>query len=151
MIIEAKTVTDYLHQVPENYKSAFITLRDTLKTNLPDGFEEVIIYNMIGFVVPKTLYPKGYHVNPELPLPFISIAIQKHFIALYHMGLYADADLLDWFKAEYPKHSKHKLDMGKSCLRFKNPDNIPYSLIGELASKVSPRDWVKTYEDMLRK
>jgi hypothetical protein len=104
---------------------------------------------MIGFVVPHATYPNGYHVDSKLPLPYINIASQKNFVALYHMGLYADEKLLDWFVGEYPNHSKRKLDMGKSCIRFKNVDHIPYELITELAKKQSPEQWIKLYESRL--
>jgi hypothetical protein len=102
-------------------------------------------------VVPHSLYPAGYHCNPEQPLPFISIASQKNFIALYHMGIYADKKLLEWFTKEYPKHSQTKLDMGKSCIRFKKPEQIPFQLIGELVSKMTPKDWIATYEKAFTK
>lgn len=101
---------------------------------------------MIGYVVPHSLYPPGYHVNPTLPLPFINIASQKNYIAMYHMGLYANKQLLDWFVAEYPKHSPRKLDMGKSCIRFKNMETIPYDLIGELCTKMTIENWITMHE-----
>ena len=119
MKIEAQTVQEYLNKIPEERKPAFEKLRNVILNNIPEGFEETISYGMIGYVVPKSIYPAGYHCSPELPLPFASIANQKNFIALYHMGIYADKNLLDWFTKEYPKHSKRKLDMGKSCIRFK--------------------------------
>lgn len=106
---------------------------------------------MPGFVVPHSIYPAGYHVNPKLPLPFINFASQKNFIALYHMGIYSDKGLLEWFINEYPKHSKTRLDMGKSCIRFKNSQNIPYDLIAELSSKMTPEEWIKLYENTLHR
>ncbi len=108
-------------------------------------------YGMIGYVVPHKTYPEGNHCNPKLPLPFINIASQKNFIALYHMGMYADKALLDWFVAEYPKHCKTKLDMGKSCVRFKKPENIPFDLIAELVKKMTVKDWISLYETSFRK
>jgi hypothetical protein len=101
---------------------------------------------MLCYSVPHSRYPAGYHCNPEQPLPFISVASQKNFIALYHMGIYADPELLAWFTAEYPKHSKTKLDMGKSCIRFKKPEAIPFALIAELAGKMTPDQWIERYE-----
>jgi len=101
---------------------------------------------MIGYVVPHAIYPKGYHCSPHLPLPFVSIAAQKNFIALYHMGIYAQPELLNWFVQEYPKHVSAKLDMGKSCIRFKKIDNIPFQLIAELMKKMSVQDWINCYE-----
>ncbi len=101
---------------------------------------------MMGFVVPHKLYPSGYHCDPTLPLPFIHVASQKNYISFYHMGVYADEKLLKWFTDEYPKHCKYKLDMGKSCIRFKNMHDIPYELIGALVSKMTVGDWINLYE-----
>jgi hypothetical protein len=142
---------DYIAQVPEQRKAAFEALRQVVLENLPQGFKEVISYGMIGYVVPHETYPDGYHCNPKLPLPFINIANQKNFIALYHMGIYADPDLLEWFQHEYPKHRKTKLDMGKSCIRFKKPEQIPLDLIGELCQKMTPKDWIELYETQFKK
>ena len=148
---KAKTPAEYISELPEERKQAMMKLRETILENLPEGFEEEMSYGMIGYVVPHSLYPAGYHVNPELPLPFINIASQKNFIALYHMGIYSDKDLLNWFVKEYPKHAKTKLDMGKSCIRFKNINHIPYELIGKLVSKVNAEQWIKKYEQALKK
>jgi hypothetical protein len=150
MKIEAISPEHYIQQVPEDRKQAMTLLRQTILDNLPQGFEETINYGMIGYVVPKSTYPQGYHCTPELPLPFINIASQKNFIALYHMGIYADKTLLEWFKKEYPKHSKLKLDMGKSCIRFKNPNQIPLNLIAELVQKMTPGKWIQLYETYLK-
>ncbi|WP_299164618.1 DUF1801 domain-containing protein [uncultured Eudoraea sp.] len=147
----AKTPEEYISELPEDRKQAIMKLRDALLKNLPKGFEEVMSYGMIGYVVPHSIYPSGYHTNPELPLPFINIASQKNFIALYHMGIYSDKSLLTWFVSEYPKHVKTKLDMGKSCIRFKNIEHIPYSLIGELAAKMTAEQWIKIYEQAKKK
>ncbi|PWJ43999.1 DUF1801 domain-containing protein [Sediminitomix flava] len=151
MKIEAATPLEYLEQVPSDRKEFFEKLRDVILENLPEGFEETMNYGMIGYVVPHSLYPKGYHCNPELPLPFLNIASQKNFIGFYHMGIYADTDLLDWFVTEFPKHSKYKLDMGKSCIRFKKVDHIPYDLIAELVRKITPEDWINTYDKSFSK
>jgi len=101
-------------------------------------------------VVPHKLYPPGYHVSPDIPLPFISIANQKNYIALYHMGIYADPKLLDWFTKEYPAHCTRKLDMGKSCIRFKKPEEIPFLLIQELISKMTCEEWIQVYESRIK-
>lgn len=151
MRIEADHVADYLSKVPEERKTAMQRLYETVKDNLPEGFEEGISYGMMGWNVPLETYPPGYHCTPGKPLPFLGIASQKNFIAFYHMGMYADKELHDWFVAEYPKHSKRKLDMGKSCIRFKKPDEIPFGLMGELVKKMSPRDWISLYEQNLKK
>lgn len=151
MTIKAHTVEEYLSQLPKERKTAVTQLRDTIKANLPAGFEEGISYKMIGFYVPHAVYPDGYHCNPKLPLPFINIASQKNFVALYHSGIYADKKLLDWFVAEYPKHVKTKLDMGKSCIRFKKMEQIPFDLIAQLATKITVTDWIACYEKNIRR
>ena len=145
MKIEAQSVQEYLENLPEERKEPIEKLRKVISENLPKGFEEQKSYGMIGYVIPHSIYPKGYHCTPELPLPFLSIASQKNSINLYHMGIYADEKLLHWFQEEFPKHSKKKLDMGKSCMRFKKPEDIPYELIGELARKMTPQDWIEMY------
>jgi hypothetical protein len=143
---EAKTVKEYLSSLPEDRVEPMDKLYKAIKKNIPKGFAEGMGYGMMGWDVPHSLYPAGYHCNPEQPLPFIGLASQKNFIALYHMGIYADPQLLQWFTDEYPKHSKRKLDMGKSCIRFKKMDDIPYALIGELASRMTPQQWITLYE-----
>ena len=106
-------------------------------------------YGMLGYVVPHSLYPPGYHCDPKLPLGFISLASQKNYISLYHMALY-EGELLDWFKEKWNEVSNKKLDIGKCCIRFKNPEDIPIKLIGELASKITPVKWVEIYEKALK-
>lgn len=147
----AKTVNDYLNELPEEKKSAFSKLRNSILMNLPKGFEEEMSYGMLGYVVPHSIYPDGYHCNPKLPLPFMAIASQKNFIALYHMGIYANPKLMEWFTSEYPKHSSLKLDMGKSCVRFKKIDQIPFDLIAELVEKMTVEDWIKCYKTQIKK
>lgn len=142
----AKTPEEYLKELPVERKEAFMKLRTLFLENLSAGFEEQMSYGMIGFVVPHSIYPNGYHCNPKLPLPFAALASQKNFIALYHMGIYAKPELLDWFVAEYPKHSKQKLDMGKSCIRFKKMEQIPFDLLAELLKKMAVEDWISIYE-----
>jgi len=141
----------YFDQLPEDRKAAMNQLRLTIKKNLPKGFVESFDYKMPGFSVPHSLYPEGYHCDPKIPLPFVSIASQKNFIALYHMGMYANPSLLKWFEEEFPKHSKTKLDMGKSCIRFKKPDAIPFDLIAELMTKMTPQDWIQLYKKAFNK
>lgn len=149
MISKATTPEDYIESLPEDRKAAMTQLRKVIKKNLPKGFKEVMSSGMIGYVVPHSLYPDGYHCNPEVPLPFMCIASQKNFIALYHMGIYGDAQLLKWFTDGYAKAVPSKLDMGKSCIRFKKTEHIPYALIGELSGKVTPEDWIAMYEKNL--
>lgn len=142
-----KTPQEYLNSLPEERKIAIEKLRKVIKLNLPEGFQEEISYGMLGYVVPHSIYPKGYHCKPNLPLPFMNVASQKNFIALYHMGIYANPELLNWFVAEYSKLVQSKIDMGKSCIRFKKMEDIPYELIGELASKMTVSEWISIYEN----
>ena len=143
---KSNNVTDYLKELPEDRKIPMNKLREIIIGNLPNGFVEQMSYGMIGYVVPHSTYPKGYHCDPKLPLPFINLASQKNFIALYHMGIYANPQLLDWFVDEFPKYSNQKLDMGKSCIRFKKMEQIPFNLIAELMRKISVDEWIKCYE-----
>lgn len=146
---QATTIEEYMEQLPAERQKPMQDLRTTILENLPKGFEETISYGMIGYVVPHSVYPKGYHCTPKLPLPFINIASQKNFIAIYHMGLYSDPTLMQWFQEQYAQRVPHKLDIGKSCIRFKKPEHIPFDLIGELASKVTPAKWIEVYEGNL--
>ena len=142
----ATTVNEYVDGLPEDRKMAVSELRKVILKNLPKGFKEEMSYGMIGYVVPHSLYAPGYHCDPKLPLPFMNIASQKNFISLYHMGIYANDNLMKWFTEEFTKRSKAKLDMGKSCIRFKKPELIPYELIGELATKMTVQNWIELYE-----
>ena len=144
------TVDAYVEALPADRKPVIQKFRQIFLEKMPVGFQECISYGMIGYVVPHSLYPAGYHCDPKLPLPFMSIASQKNFIALYHMGIYANPELLAWFQTEYARVYKSKLDMGKSCIRFKKMDDIPFELIGELASKMSPQKWIDLYTEAFR-
>lgn len=147
---KATTVDDYIAELPEDRRAAMQQLRSAIKTHLPKGFVEQMSYGMIGYVVPHALFPAGYHCDPKLPLPFLNIASQKQAITVYHMGLYADAKLLTWFQAEHAKASAKKLDMGKSCIRYKKPEDIPLALISALAKKMTPEQWIALYEKSLK-
>lgn len=151
MKYKANSPQEYIEQLPEERQEVVSKLRETVIKNLPKGFEEQMSYGMLGYMVPHSIYPPGYHCSPELPLPFINLASQKNFVAVYHSGIYADKKLYDWFVAEYPKHCKRKLDMGKSCIRFKYMDDIPYELIGELSTKMSVDDWIALYEKNIKR
>ncbi len=148
--MESSTPEEYISALSKERKQAMTDLRMVIKKNLPKGFVEVISYGMISYVVPHSLYPQGYHCDPAKPLWLSGIASQKNFIAIYHMGIYADENLLKWFKQEYEK-TKLKLDMGKSCIRFKKPEQIPFVLIGELAAKLTPKRWIEIYERQVKK
>ncbi|MCF1421778.1 DUF1801 domain-containing protein [Mangrovimonas futianensis] len=151
MKYSAATPEEYISQVPIERQDTLKKLRTTISEHLPSGFEEGIQYNMIGYYVPHDLYPGGYHCNPKEPLPFMSFASQKNSINLYHSGIYAVPELNQWFVKEYPKHCKTKLDMGKSCIRFKKLDDIPFKLIGELCTKLTPQQWIDIYETNLKR
>lgn len=148
---KATSVSEYIDELPADRKEVIQKLREVVLKNLPKGFSEGIGYGMMGYSVPHSIYPAGYHCDPKLPLPFAGMASQKNFIAFYHMGIYADPALLEWFVDEYPKHCKTKLDMGKSCIRFKKMDQIPYELIGELMTKISVQDWIEMYERLYKR
>lgn len=151
MNYKAGSPAKYIAQIPESRQPVVSKIRETILNNLPKGFEEQMSSDMLGYVVPHTIYPKGYHCEPKLPLPFINLASQKNFVALYHSGIYANKKLLDWFVAEYPQHCKRKLDMGKSCVRFKYMDDIPYELIALLCTKMSTDDWIGLYEKIIKR
>jgi len=150
MQANGKTVQEILSGVPAERAEPFNRLHRIIVDNLPAGFEAGISYGGLGYVVPHTLYPSGYHCKPIEPLPFAGIASQKNSINLYHMGLYADTDLMNWFVAEYPKHCRHKLDCGKSCIRYKKMDDIPYELVGELMRRMTVQQWINLYESKLK-
>jgi hypothetical protein len=150
VISNATTPDQYFSELPPERQEAMSRLRDILRKHLPDGFQEGISSGMVGYCVPHSAYPAGYHCDPKQPLPFISLASQKSHIALYHMGIYADPNLLKWFTESHAKASAKKLDMGKSCMRYKKPEDIPYKLIGELVSKMTPEEWIDLYESKFK-
>ena len=145
------TADEYIALLPDDRKEPVTKLRNAIKMTLPKGFEETVSGGMISWVVPHGTYPAGYHCDPAQPLPFISLASQKNNISLYHMGLYGDHELLKWFQDEWANASKRKLDMGKSCIRFKKPDEIPFDLIARLASKIPPADWIAQYDSAIKR
>lgn len=151
MTSAATNPEEYIAQLPEDRKAAIIKLHKLIKQHMPKGLEAGMDYGMLAYYVPKSIYPEGYHCKPFPPLPFINLASQKNFIALYHSGLYAKKELYDWFVAAYPKHCKYKLDMGKSCIRFKKMDDIPYDLIEALLGKMSVEEWIEIYEKSIKK
>ncbi len=144
------TVEEILASVAEPHRAAFHRLHEVMLTHLPPGFEAAVSYGGLGYVVPHRLYPAGYHCNPAEPLPFAGIASQKAGIHFYHMGLYADPEQLAWFQARYAETCRYKLDMGKSCVRFKRLDDIPFALIGELAGQTTPQAYIARYEAQMR-
>ncbi len=151
MTSKATTVEQYLAELPADRQKPVAELRKIIKKNLPKGFQEEMTYGMIGYVIPHSLYPKGYHCDPKQALPFINIASQKNFVAVYHMGVYANKELLNWFVQEYPKHTTAKLDMGKACIRFKKMETIPFKLLGELATKITAQQWMDVMDKYAKK
>ncbi|TAF34531.1 MAG: DUF1801 domain-containing protein [Cytophagales bacterium] len=151
MLLKINTPDEYIQSLPSERQEVMTTLRHIIKQNLPSGFEECMSYGMIGYVVPKSLYSAGYHCDTKLPLPFLSLASQKSHIAIYHMAMLEPSLLLEWFQVEFAKVSKKKLDMGKSCIRFKKAEDIPLVLIAELAKQLTPQDWIEIYEQHIKK
>ena len=151
MTSSATSPEQYINEAPEDRREALQKLREVILSNLPKGFQEGMQYGMIGYAVPHDIYPAGYHCDPKIPLPFMSFASQKNSINFYHMGIYVKKELYDWFVAEFPKHSKKKLDMGKSCMRFKKVEDIPFELLGELSQKITPQEWIEIYEAAFKK
>lgn len=151
MKTKANNIEQYILNIPEERQKAIKKLLEIINQNIPDGFHLSLNYGMPGWVVPLSYFPDGYHCKKNTPLPFINIGSQKNFIALYHMGIYSDQKLLQWFKNEYPKHCKNKLDMGKSCIRFKKVEQIPYQLIGQLCQKISVDQWINIYQKNIKK
>ena len=145
------TIESYIKSLPKDRKVSVQKIIKVVEENIPVGYTKVMNYSMPSFVIPHSIYPAGYHVTPDLPLPFIGVASQKNHIGFYHMGVYADSNLLDWFISEYPKYCKSKLDMGKSCIRFKKMDDIPYELVGELSKKMTTKEWINIYEKNIKK
>jgi len=143
-------VDSYIAALPNDRREALTQLRDAIVTNIPEGFEEVLA-GTPSYVVPLSIFPDGYHCTPNTPLLFLGFASQKNFVALYHFGMYVDQALMQWFMGEYPKHVSTKLDMGKSCVRFKKMDQIPFELIGQLAAKRTVDDWVSCYKNALKR
>jgi uncharacterized protein YdhG (YjbR/CyaY superfamily) len=151
MRIQADSPDEYVANVPDDRKESVGRLREVILAHVPEGFEETMSYGMVGYVVPHSRYPDGYHCSPDLPLPFLSFASQKNFVALYHMGMYASPELMNWFTDEWEKRDLGKLDMGKSCVRFKKPDLMPFDLIGELLERMSVQDWIDIYESQFKR
>ncbi len=148
---KAATPEQYLDELPGERQAPMRRLREAINGNIPPGFEEAMSYGMLGWVVPHSVYPPGYHANPKLPLPYMNLASQKQYIAVYHMGVYADPELLDWLRAEWARAVPGRLDMGKSCIRLRKPDQIPFELIGRLAGKLTVQEWIARYEQARRR
>ena len=145
----ATTVAEYLDTLPEDRKAAISKVRTTIRKNLGKGFAETMQYGMIGYVVPHKLYPNGYHCDPKQPLPFAALASQKNHMSLYLMHAYMDGVTEQWLRDRFAAAGK-KVDMGKSCIRFKKIEDLPLDVIGEALAKVSVADYITIYEDKLK-
>ncbi len=150
---KAATVDAYLKQLPEDRRAAIAAVRKAILKSLDKGYQETMQYGMIGYSVPHSIYPAGYHCDPKQPLPFASLASQKNHMAVYLMCMYGHPTHEKWFRAEWEKSVKagraKKLDMGKSCIRFKKLEDIDLDLIGEAISRVSVKELIKFYEDAI--
>jgi hypothetical protein len=145
------TIAEYFDALSLDRKAAMEKLRDTIRVNLPAGFEERLNYGLPSWVVPHSTYGPGYHVDPSLPLPFLAIASTKGHIGLYHMGIYASPSLMEWFMKAWPNHCKKKLNMGKSCIRIRKVEDTPYALIGDLCQKMTVQEWIALYEKAVKR
>lgn len=144
----AATVDEYLAELPEDRRQAISTVRDEILKNLPQGYEEQMIYGMIGYVVPFSLWPAGYHCDPKLPLTYAALASQKQHMAVYLMNIYMTNDSESWFISEYKKTGK-RMDIGKSCVRFKKLEHLPVELIGQAIARTSVQDYLDIYQQNL--
>ena len=151
MSTTSKQIEELINALPDDRQDAIRSMREVINENLPDGFAECVSSGMVAWVVPHSLYPAGYHCDPKQPLPFMALASQKGHISLYSMCLYGDSAHLGWFEKEWPKHSQKKLNMGRSCIRFRNAEELPLELIGKLASRVTPQQWIKMYETVIKR
>lgn len=142
---QVSTVTEYINSLPLLRRPVIRAVRRVIKANLPAGYREVMQYGMITYVVPLTLYPAGYLGKKDVPLPYLALASQKNYLALYLMNIYGDKKAEEWFKREYQASGK-KLDMGKSCLRFRRLEDLPLDLIGQAVARTSPAQFIKIYE-----
>jgi uncharacterized protein YdhG (YjbR/CyaY superfamily) len=150
MTSSAKTVDEYIAALPDDRRAAIGKIRAVIRKNLPKGYAEQMQYGMIGYVVPHKIYPPGYHCKPEDPLPFAALASQKNHMALYLMSAYQTVGMADWIKEKFAASGK-KLDMGKSCIRFKKLEDLPLEVIGEAVALVPVADYVAHYQAAIRK
>ena len=139
---DAGTVQDYLDELPDDRRESMQTVRQVVLDNLPDGYEEMMLYGMIGWAIPLEAYPDTYN---GYPLAYASLGNQKNYMSLYLMNVYGDQVTEEWFKERYAASGK-KLNMGKSCVRFKRADDLPLDLIGEVISRTPADDYIRYYE-----
>ena len=149
MTSQAKTVEEYLQALPGDRRAAISTVRETILANLPKGYEVRMNYGMIGYVVPHSIYPAGYHCNPAQPLTYASLGSQKNHIALYLMCVYGHAETAAWFRKAWEATGK-KLDMGKACVRFKRLEDVPLEVVGQVIARTPVKQYIATIENVLQ-
>jgi len=145
MISKAATVKDYLAELPEDRRKAIEAVRKVIRQNLPKGYQETMQYGMIGYCVPHSVYPPGYHCDPKQPLPFAGLASQKNYMSLYLFCVYADPKEVEWFTRAWTAAGK-KLDMGKGCIRFRTIEDVPLDVVGEVIARAPVEKFIATYE-----
>lgn len=148
MTSKATTVEQYLAELPEDRRHAISAVREVILKNLPKGYEEGMQYGMIAYYVPHSIYPKGYHCDPKQPLTYAALASQKNYMSIYLMCEYGHTDNREKFVEAY-KASGKKLDMGKSCVRFKKLDDLPLEVIGDAIGRVPVDTYVSMVESVL--
>jgi hypothetical protein len=146
---KATTVEQYLSELPEDRRKALEAVRQVILKNLDKDYEEGIQYGMIGYYVPHRVYPAGYHCDPKQPLPFAGLASQKNYMSLYLMCVYGNSNHAKWFQEAWGKTGK-KLDMGKSCVRFKKLEDLPLGVIGEAVKRVTAKKYIEYCESALK-
>lgn len=150
MAAKPATVKEYLDSLPEDRRKALSKVRAAVNKGLPKGYQEGIQYGMIGWFVPHTLFPAGYHCDPKQPVPFAGLASQKNHMSLYLMCIYGDEGHRKWFERAW-KDAGKKLDMGKGCVRFKRVEDVPLDVVTEAVSRVPVKDFLAHYEAMVPK
>lgn len=148
MRYSVESIEEYLNVIPHERKDEISKVRAVLQKELPKELEEVLLYDMITYVVPFQIYPSGYHVKKGVPLPFLSIGVQKHMISLYHYGMYQNKEVYDWFVKEYHKLFDKQPNMGKSCIRLKQITQKDLTLIADLAKKITINEFIRAYEEI---
>lgn len=146
---KATTVAAYLRDLPPDRRAAISALREVMLGNLDRGFEEGMQYGMIGYFVPHSIYPAGYHCDPRQPLPFAALASQKNHMAVYLMSIYADPVEERWLREQWARAGK-KLDMGKCCVRFRGLDDVPLDVLGAAIKRISLKRHIEHYESVFR-
>jgi hypothetical protein len=141
----ATTVEQYLAELPDDRRQALQAVRRAILDNLPPGYEEGMQYGMIGYYVPHSVYPAGYHCDPKQPLPFAALASQKNHMSVYLMCVYGDTEHEAWFREAWLKTGK-KLNMGKSCVRFRKIEDVPLEVVGESIRRVSTEKLIEFYD-----